>query len=194
MTLNQAVKNAVRRFVTTEAGSSEGSGVIITTGIVMSCFHSLHVDNGIKVNDVEAEIIAVDPVSDLVLLSLETEEIETIRLGDIGIGQNVLTIGNPMGLSGALLFGRVIWINEKQIIHDMHGSPGISGSALFNYEGEMIGLNHSVLGAKNIGSHYTVAVPSEKMKKILSKIFNIVQPTTEEVQKYGNGGQDENLD
>jgi S1-C subfamily serine protease len=185
MNLTQAIENAMSRCVTVSAGNAEGSGVIITTGIILTCFHCLKVDNGIKVNDFNAKVVAVDPTHDLILLSVPTDEFETVRLCDVGLGQQVLTVGNPLSMVKALLFGRVIYQTEKRLIHDTHGAPGISGSGLWDNEGKLVGVNHSVLGAKHIGSHYTIAVPAEMFHDTLAEVFNIVSPTTEEVEKYG---------
>ena len=185
MNIVPAVKNAQKRFVVVETKSNSGSGVIIATGIVMTCFHCLHTDSEIKVNDKDAEVVAVDAMHDLVLLSVETEDVETVELGQVSLGEQILSVANPMSMSGALLFGRVIFLTDKRIVHDIHGTPGVSGSGLFNFKGELAGINHSVLGTKHIGSHFTIAIPAEKFQKIISQVFHIVQPTEDEVEKYG---------
>lgn len=185
MTLEQAVNNADSRYVPLNAGGAIASGVIIGTGFVLTCFHSLRVDNGIKVGDVEAEIIGVDPAHDLALLEVPTIEVEAITLGSVFKGESVFSIGNPHGLSGALLFGRVVFLDDKKILHDMHGAPGISGSGLWDCAGELVGINHSVIGQKHIGNWLTASVPAFHLQKILRSVFRIAQPTDEEIAKYG---------
>jgi S1-C subfamily serine protease len=185
MATRQMILNALRRFVTTKAGGASGSGVVITTNVVMTCFHCLKVDNGITVNGVEADIIAVDPKHDLILLSVPTAKFETVRLGDGDLGELVFSVCNPLDYAGTLMFGHICHITSVKLLTDMHGMPGISGSGLFNNKGELVGINHSVVGVKHIGNWMTCAVPSEQMHDVLAKVFNIVQPTSEEVQKYG---------
>jgi S1-C subfamily serine protease len=143
------------------------------------------VDSGIKVNDKDADIIAVDPQHDLALLQVETEECQLIHLGEVDYGELVFSVANPLSFTGALMFGHVCFQTEKRIVHDMHGAPGVSGSGLFNNNGELVGVNHSVAGHKHIGSSFTMAVPVLEMRSLLSKAFHIIQPTAEEIQKYG---------
>ena len=185
MPTKMAVSDAFRRFVVTETKSSASSGVVIITGVVLTCFHSLKVDSGIKVNGKEADIIAVDPLHDIALLQVETEECELVTLGEVDLGELVFSVGNPLNFPGALMFGHVCFQTDKRIVHDMHGAPGVSGSGLFNSRGELVGVNHSVAGNKHIGSWFTQAVPVLEMRNLLSKVFGIIQPTMEEVQKYG---------
>lgn len=185
MTPTIAVKNASERFVVTESGKSIGSAVIVTTGCVLTCFHTISVDNGISINGIEADIIAVDPKHDLALLSVPTKERKTISLANACLGETVFSVGNPHGFSGALLFGRVCFLDENRVFTDQHGAPGISGAGLFNLEGELVGVVGSVIGTKNCGNWFTIAIPTKNMMDILAKVFAITQPTPEEVAKYG---------
>lgn len=184
MSPTKAVQNASERYVATDSGKSIGSGVIITTGCVLTCFHTISVDNGISINGIEAEIIAVDPKHDLALLSVPTQERTTIHLADACIGESVVSVGNPHGFNGALLFGRVCFLDDKRVFTDMHGAPGISGAGLFDMNGDLIGVVCSVIGTKNCGNWFTIAIPSKNLMDILAKVFAVVQPTAEEVAKY----------
>lgn len=179
------VRNVMNRYVNIETKNAIGSGITLVTSFILTCFHNLGIDSEIKVNGVVAEIVDVDPIHDLTLLAVPTEEFDQIVLGIACLGEPVFSVGNPMGLSGALLFGRVVFKTDKRVITDIHGQPGVSGSGLFNLDGELLGINNSVLGKKHIGSWLTIATPSENMSKILSNIFHIVIPTIEEVEKYG---------
>ena len=190
MSIKTIVQGVMDRYVAIETKNAIGSGIILMTSFVLTCFHCLKVDSSISVNGKEAEIVDIDPINDLTLLAIQTEEFEQIPMGEASLGEPVFSIGNPMGLDGALLFGRVVFRTDKRVIHDMHGQPGISGSGLFNFEGELIGINSSVIGQKHIGSWLTIATPSENMGKILSNIFlsnifQVIQPTLEEIEKYG---------
>jgi hypothetical protein len=188
MTLQLAVDNARLRYVKVETEGCSGSGVVIATGIVLSCFHCLHVNSDLTVNDEPAEVMFVDTLNDLCLISCKTEVVDNITLGDAGFGRQVLTVGNPMNLSGALLFGRVIWESDKRIIVDIHAVSGVSGAGVYNFNCELVGIIHSVTGMKHYGAGYGVATPAILFQKILAHAFHIVQPTSEEVEKYGVTG------
>lgn len=185
MNINEACENALWRNVKTVTGSTSGSGVVICTGVVMTCFHCLHVDCEIIVDDEQATILGVDPKHDLCLLSVRTLDAPPIVIAFASLGEEVLSAGNPLTFNDALMFGRIVHIDEERIAHDMHGAPGISGSGLFNTSGCLVGVNHSVTGRKNIGSWLTLAVPSQSLQKILQIALRIVQPTPQDVEKYG---------
>lgn len=183
MDIKKVVDEAISRYVTVTIGD-EGfaSGVIIANNVVLTCFHCIHAGNTEKVDGVEAEIIAVDPLHDLALLSVKTKEVKIVKVGSAALGQVVISVSNPTGMEGTLLFGRVCYLDGKRVVHDMHIQPGSSGSGLFNLQGEMVGVNQK--GIDN-GSWLSVALPSELMKKILSRVVHIVTASTEEVKKYG---------
>jgi S1-C subfamily serine protease len=185
MTLKTAVDYAVQRYVKVDTQQCAGSGVVIATTCVMTCFHCLHVNSDIHVDGEPAEVIAVDAANDLCLLTCKTVEVDNILLGDAGLGRHVFTVANPMNLSGAILFGQVIWESNKKIVTDIHATSGVSGAGLYNFDGELVGLIHSVMGMKHFGAGYGVATPAELFQKILSTVFHIVAPIADEVQKYG---------
>lgn len=184
MSPTTAVANASKRYVATDAGKCIGSGIVIATGCVLTCFHTLAVDNGISINGIEAEVMAIDTKHDLALLSVPTVECGAITLAEACLGESVLSVGNPHGFSGALMFGRVCFIDDNRVFTDMHGSPGISGAGLYDLNGDLIGVVCSVIGSKNCGNWFTVAIPSKNLVGILAKVFAIAQPTPEEVAKY----------
>jgi S1-C subfamily serine protease len=185
MTLKTAVDYAMQRYVKVDTEQCAGSGVVIATSCVLTCFHCLRVNSVVGVNDEPAEVIAVDPTNDLCLLACKTVEVDNIRLGDAGLGRHVFTVANPMNLSGALLFGQIIWESNMRIVTDIHATSGVSGAGLYNFDGELVGLIHSVMGMKHFGAGYGVATPALWFQKILSTVFHIIAPTADEVQKYG---------
>jgi len=182
--IKKVVEGVRKRYVSIDTKKAIGSGVILVTNFVLTCFHNLYVDSGIKVGKEEAEIVDVDPLHDLTLLMVKTKELERVILNKAGLGEVVFSFGNPMGLDGALLFGRVVFKTDQRVISDIHGQPGVSGSGLFNLQGELLGINHSVIGKKHIGSWLLCATPSENMGKILSDVFEVVPATAEEVEMY----------
>jgi S1-C subfamily serine protease len=137
------------------------------------------------VDEDEATILSVDPEHDLCLLNAPTLDTPPIVMGVANLGEMVLSVGHPLVLDDALLFGRVCKITDDKIYTDQHGTSGVSGSALFNTDGELLGIIHSVMGKKDCGSWFTIAMPAVSLQKILATALRIVQPTPEEIVKFG---------
>ncbi len=177
-------------------GPGGGSGVIITKdGLVLSNFHVTELENEMRIglNDArihEAVVLGVDPSGDLSLLRLkETREWAFAPLGDsdaLRQGDWVYAMGNPFLLatdfSPTITLGVVSGINRYQpgsmrgtllypdcIQTDASINPGNSGGPLFNFRGEVVGINGRVSlrerGRVNIGVGY--AISANQIKRCL---------------------------
>jgi 2-alkenal reductase len=113
-----------------------------------------------------AKLIGVDPDSDLAVIQVDApaSELHPLTLGDssqLKVGQTVIAIGNPFGLSGTMTtgivsaLGRTLESNRAaengsffsasdQIQTDAAINPGNSGGPLFNLKGEVIGVNRAI--------------------------------------------------
>ena len=113
-----------------------------------------------------AEVLGTDPDSDLAVLrvDLPPEQLHPLPLGDsdrVQVGEQVIAIGNPFGLSGTMTVGVVSAIgrtldSERQaptggvfsagaiIQTDAAINPGNSGGPLLNTRGEVIGINRAI--------------------------------------------------
>ena len=115
----------------------------------------------VKVNgnkDYKATIIGADPLSDIAVLKIETNDKFTpVKFGDSDkarIGDWVIAIGNPFGLGGTVTSGIVSARNrsigltryEDYIQTDASINQGNSGGPLFNLNGDVIGINTAILG------------------------------------------------
>ncbi len=151
--------------------------------------------NGI-LNDIlnhKIEFLGSDATTDIAVLTFRTTEVfQTVAFADsyeVSIGQFVFAIGNPLGfqyygsatmgiISGTARFLTVDDFNATVLQHDASISPGNSGGALFNINGEIVGINHMKLDqaqAANIG----FAVPSNTVKRIAQDLEDygyIVRP------------------
>lgn len=169
MTEKLAVQTATDRYVYIETGKGQqGSGVVIYTGLILTCFHNLEAHAGIKVRGKRAEIVKVDPKHDLLLVSVKTKRFDMVQLGSVELADTVVFVSNPNLLSGVLMFGRVGYVSKKMIVHDGHGAPGVSGSGLFNLQSELVGINYAVRGEDVTGNWLTIATPANKFRKVLS--------------------------
>jgi S1-C subfamily serine protease len=109
------------------------------------------------------EVIGRDPLSDLALLRIQQGELLPAELGNaerLRVGQLVIAIGNPHGLSGSVTAGvvsalgrslparsrRAGRIIDNVIQTDAALNPGSSGGALADSRGRVVGINTAVAG------------------------------------------------
>ena len=163
-----------------------GSGFIVSAdGLVLTNSHvvfghqaiTVTLDDGRKA---EAKLLGADPITDLALLRIPVSREGHPRalLGNsdsIRIGEEVMAIGNPLGLEQTLTRGVVSGLNRflpdspltltpPLIQTDAPINPGNSGGPLFNRCGEVIGITTSMVAdAQNIG----FAVPINIAKQVL---------------------------
>ena len=158
--------------VLTSGGSALGTGFvyndqgyIITNQHVVDGQQKMEVDftDGLKTF---ATLTGVDPDSDLAVIQVDVpaSELHPLPLGDssqLKVGQTVIAIGNPFGLSGTMTtgiisaLGRTLQSNHQasnggvfsasdQIQTDAAINPGNSGGPLLNLNGEVIGINRAI--------------------------------------------------
>ena len=169
-----------RRFETI-VGSGffiERDGYALTNAHVVDGAASLSVtlDNGDKV---PARTIGLDPVLDLALIRVEGKNNLTIaRLGDsatLRVGEEVVAIGNPIGLDQTMTRGIVSGLNrllpgvsdQPMIQTDAPINPGNSGGPLVDRCGAVVGINTFISEeAQSIG----FAVPMNAVKAVLKDL------------------------
>jgi serine protease Do len=170
--------------------NSLGSGVIIdsTHKYVLTNHHVIVRASKISVTlsnqqEFEARVVGTDPESDLAVLKIETGiELPAIPMGrsdDLMIGETVIAIGNPFGLSHSVTTGVISALNrsvrtEHHVYHnfiqiDAPINPGNSGGPLLNINGELIGINTAIYsGAEGIG----FAIPIDRAKRIVDNLIH----------------------
>ncbi len=150
--------------------SGTGSGVIISEdGYIVTNTHVLQSDgyHVVKTYDdksYDAKIIGRDAKTDIAIIKITASDLQPAVFGDsdeVVVGEQVMAIGNPAGLSGSVTDGIVSAVN-RQIRADSTGfemnciqtnadiSPGNSGGALVNMYGQVIGITSS----KYVSSSY----------------------------------------
>ena len=168
--------------------SALGSGFIISKdGMVITNNHVIKGadDIFVKVNgnkDYKAKLIGADPLSDIAVLKIESEEtFEPVKFGnsdDARIGDWVIAIGNPFGLGGTVTSGIVSARNrsiglsryEDYIQTDASINQGNSGGPLFNLQGDVIGINTAILGQSgSIGIGF--AIPANSAEKVIKQLI-----------------------
>ena len=150
--------------------SALGSGFIIDEkGIIVTNNHVIEgaEDIVVQVNGekkFKAKVIGADPLSDIAVLQIETEEkFIPVKFGNSDkarIGDWVIAIGNPFGLGGTVTSGIISARNrsiglsryEDYIQTDASINSGNSGGPLFDMNGDVIGINTAILGRSgNVG-------------------------------------------
>jgi len=159
-----------------------GSGLIIDrAGEVLTNAHvvdgaasmSVTLDSGAKVG---ARVLGIDPVLDVALLRVETSSaLPVAQFGDsatVKVGDEVVAIGNPLGLDQTMTRGIVSGLNrtlpgvsdEPMIQTDAPINPGNSGGPLVDRCGRVIGINTLISeDAQSIG----FAIPINAARSLL---------------------------
>ena len=173
---------------------SAGSGVIIDArkGHVVTNHHVIDRAEKITVtlNDrrsFEAELIGSDPDTDIGLLKIAADNLQALPLGDsdeLAVGDLVVAIGNPFGLSQTATSGIVSALGRSGFIRggyedfiqtDASINPGNSGGALVDLEGRLVGVNTVIVSQRSGGSAgLGFAVPT-----------NIVRAVTDQLVEHG---------
>ena len=167
---------------------SLGSGVIVDpSGQIVTNHHVVADADQIQVQladgrVAEAKVVGRDPDTDLALLRIDLPNLPSIRLGRsdaLAVGDIVLAIGNPIGLSQTVTQGIVSATGRAQlglatyenfIQTDAPINVGNSGGALINSRGELVGINTAViaktLGVEGIG----FAIPVNLVRGVVNEI------------------------
>jgi len=201
--------------VTSSQGSGQGSGVIFDTkGHILTNNHVVAVGGAgsqisVTLNDkrtYDATVVGTDPSTDLAVIKLTNAptDLKAIALGDanaIKVGDQVMAVGNPLGLAGTVTTGIVSALNRPVTTSDAQTdptqqatsdpvvtnaiqtsaaiNPGNSGGALVNASGQLIGINSAIasLGSSNGSSSQSgnigigFAIPVNEARSIASQLI-----------------------
>lgn len=168
---------------------SLGSGVVVDAdqGYVITNHHVIDKADEITVTlddgrSFTAELIGADPDSDVAVVKIPSKGLTSIDLGDsdvLRVGDFVVAIGNPFGLSQTVTSGIVSALGrsglgiegyEDFIQTDASINPGNSGGALVNLRGELVGVNTAILapGGGNVGIGF--AIPMNMVRDLMRQI------------------------
>ena len=173
-----------------------GSGVIINKnkGYILTNNHVIDDANEIKVilfdkRELEAEVLGTDPLSDLAVLKVNADDLEQASMGDsddLEIGEWVIAIGSPFGLhlNHTVTCGIVSAKGRSDVIsranfenfiqHDAAINPGNSGGALFDLNGDLIGINTAIAtdGFSKSNAGVGFAIPINQAKRVIEDLIN----------------------
>jgi serine protease Do/serine protease DegQ len=132
---------------------------------------------------VKAEVVGVDPGTDIAVLRIPPERLTAVKWGDseaLNVGDFAVAIGNPFGIGQTVTSGIVSALGrtglgvegyEEFIQTDASINPGNSGGALVNLAGELVGINTAIIGPTggNVGIGF--AVPAHMVRAVLDQIM-----------------------
>ncbi|HCF73266.1 MAG: serine endoprotease DegQ [Proteobacteria bacterium] len=169
---------------------SLGSGVIINSqlGYVVTNHHVIENADEIRVRlddgrSFDAKVVGADPEADVAVIRIPPDNLKAIEIGnsdELRVGDFVVAIGNPFGLSQTATSGIVSALGrtglgiegyEDFIQTDASINQGNSGGALVNLRGQLVGVNTAILarGGGNVGIGF--AIPANMALRLTSQII-----------------------
>lgn len=171
--------------------TATGSGFVISEdGYIVTNNHVVEGADTVTVRfqdrrELDAEVIGLDPRSDLALLRIEAEDLPFLTLGAddaLAVGEWVLAIGSPFGLDYSVTAGIVSAKGRSLptrngenyvpfIQTDVAINPGNSGGPLFNLDGEVVGVNSQIFTTRAGGSiGLSFAIPVNVLRNVVTQL------------------------
>ena len=167
----------------------QGSGIIVSPdGFILTNNHVVGGADKVEVQmedgrQYTAKIIGTDPPSDLAVIKIDAKNLPYLTLGDsdkLEVGDWVLAVGNPFGLSHTLTAGIVsakgrsgIGLNDYEnfIQTDAAINPGNSGGPLVNLDGQVVGINTAIFSRSGGYMGIGFAIPANMAKQVLKQLI-----------------------
>ncbi|HEU4684825.1 MAG TPA: Do family serine endopeptidase [Nitrospira sp.] len=167
----------------------QGSGVIVSPdGYIMTNHHVIAdaVDVEVILADrrqYKGKVVATDPKTDVAVVKIQATNLPTVPWGDsshLTVGDFVLAIGNPLGLSRTVTFGIVSAVGRADVgVADLEDfiqtdapiNPGNSGGALVNIQGELIGINTAIASPTGGSVGVGFAIPSNMARAAMQSLI-----------------------
>lgn len=167
----------------------QGSGVIVSSdGYIVTNNHVVAdaVDVEVILADrrqFKGKVVATDPKTDVAVVKIQSTNLPTVPWGDssnLAVGDFVLAIGNPLGLSRTVTFGIVSAVGradvgvadfEDFIQTDAPINPGNSGGALVNTSGELVGINTAIASPTGGSVGVGFAIPSNMARTAMQSLI-----------------------
>jgi S1-C subfamily serine protease len=178
------IDDVLQSVVSIGTDRGQGSGVVVDDrGFIVTNFHVIDDASIIRIltyeNDVyDANLIDYNEVMDLAVIKVEAS-LENLRFDDsddVKVGERVIALGNPAGLSFTVTEGIVSALNRKgpnnldiYLQTDVPINPGNSGGPLVNANSRIIGINNFKIGGfEGLG----FAIESNSVKETVEEIID----------------------
>ena len=166
-----------------------GSGVIIDAeaGLILTNDHVIEGVQSITVilsdkRRFSAEVLGQDPDTDLALLKIPNENLTALKTSpsdEVLVGDIVIAVGNPFGLSHSVSTGIIAAIGRTDqnplgysdlLQTDASINPGNSGGALVDSSGKLIGINSAIAAGDNGSSGIGFAIPAHTFRAVAAQL------------------------
>ena len=157
---------------------SYGSGFILKDNYIMTNFHVVEDASKVTVSlsdrrEFVADVIGVDPLSDLAVLEVKGSDLPSVNVGDsdaLKVGDWVVAIGSPFSFDFSVTAG-IVSAKGRSIQNNNIGNyvpflqtdvainPGNSGGPLFNLNGEVVGINSQIYSRSGGYQGLAFAIP-----------------------------------
>ena len=171
--------------------TSYGSGFILKDNYIMTNFHVVEDATEVIISlsdrrEFIAEVVGVDPLSDLAVLEVSDNDLPTVNVGnsdELRVGDWVIAIGSPFSFDFSVTAGIVSAkgrsINNNNIGNyvpflqtDVAINPGNSGGPLFNLDGEVVGINSQIYSRSGGYQGLAFAIPINVAMDVADQIIN----------------------
>jgi S1-C subfamily serine protease len=186
------------------SGVTLGSGFVYdNSGHIVTNYHVVVGDDNISITLIDgtvyrATVVGTDQYSDLAVLRVQddvpTDKLKPLPRGNsssLRVGQEVVAIGNPFGLSGSMTEGIVSGLNRLIPVYqdplsnvaapafnipnviqtDAAINPGNSGGPLLDMEGEVIGINSAIFSTTGGFAGVGFAIPSNTITQVVPSLI-----------------------
>ncbi|MBT6728617.1 MAG: Do family serine endopeptidase [Deltaproteobacteria bacterium] len=191
--VEQKLVNVVGPFQNQPRQEGSGSGAIVRSdGYILTNHHVVGEADKISVQlydgqELKARLIGTDPATDISVIKIEGKDMPVLPMGNsnnILVGESVIVIGNPFGLSHTVTFGIIsakgrtgmgIAEYEDFIQTDAAINPGNSGGPLVDLEGKIVGVNTAIFS--NSGGYQGIgfAVPINMARRVMNELIETGQ-------------------
>jgi S1-C subfamily serine protease len=185
--VQQVQPSIVSVLVRTGQGGAEGSGVVWdgSRGLIVTNNHVVESGGQVEVrlasgDQIPATVLATDPQTDLAVIKVDRTDLQTAAFAKElpRVGELAVAMGNPLGFENSVTAGIVSALHRSLgeapyndlIQTDAPISPGNSGGALVNHEGEVIGINTAGIPTTENANSLGFAIPSTTVARVVEQL------------------------
>ncbi len=170
---------------------SFGSGFILKSNYILTNFHVVEDATEVVVSltdrrEYKAEVVGVDPLSDLAVLKVDGKDLPAVNVGNsdkLNVGDWVIAIGSPFSFDFSVTAG-IVSAKGRSIQNNNIGNyvpflqtdvainPGNSGGPLFNLDGDVVGINSQIYSRSGGYQGLAFAIPINVALDVADQIIN----------------------
>ena len=170
---------------------SFGSGFILKNNYILTNFHVVEDATEVVVSlsdrrEFKAEVVGVDPLSDLAVLEVDGNDLPAVNVGNsdkLNVGDWVIAIGSPFSFDFSVTAG-IVSAKGRSIQNNNIGNyvpflqtdvainPGNSGGPLFNLDGDVVGINSQIYSRSGGYQGLAFAIPINVALDVADQIIN----------------------